>query len=42
LLHQPLDAHVLYAVEATCKERAKDRRALATIIRGVPKEMNSL
>jgi hypothetical protein len=29
------------AVEATCKERAKDRRALATIIRGVPKEMKA-
>jgi hypothetical protein len=29
------------AVEAPCKERAKDRRALATIIRGVPKEMKA-
>ncbi|CAN6238160.1 unnamed protein product [Urochloa humidicola] len=29
------------AVEATCKERAKDRRVLATIIRGVPKEMKA-
>ncbi|CAN6286802.1 unnamed protein product [Urochloa humidicola] len=29
------------AVEASCKERAKDRRALATIIRGVPKEMKA-
>jgi hypothetical protein len=29
------------AVEAPCKERAKDRRELATIIRGVPKEMKA-
>ena len=29
------------AVEAECKERAKDRRALAAILRGVPPDMKS-